>query len=216
MSSTKRGAVRAPHDFYETPAGAAAPVMRELRAMFGNYYALIVDAGAGLGALTRAAAAEFEAGMVEAVEAFPQDLPLERAAPAGEEHAAAEWRRRGADPYEARLRAAGAVAVTVADFMTLERQVDVVVSNPPFALAMDFLRHTIEDIDPPLAAFLLRLNFLGSAKRADWLAAHPPRAIRVLTKRPNFTGQGTDSIEYAWMLWGRGVPPGTAPIGWYR
>ena len=216
MSSTNRGATRANNDFYETPAGAAAPVMRELREMFGDYYALIVDAGAGLGALTRAACAEFESGMVEAVEAFPEGLPLDRTVLDGEQRANAEWVSRGADRYEARLRAAGAVSVTVADFLTLDRQVDIVVSNPPFALAMDFLRHTVEDIDPPLAAFLLRLNFLGSAKRADWLEQHPPRAIRVLTKRPNFTGQGTDSIEYAWMLWGRGVPAGTAPIGWYR
>jgi hypothetical protein len=47
---------------------------------------------------------------------------------------------------------------------------------------------------------LLRLNFLGGAKRTAFLRARPPD-IYVLPNRPSFTGHGTDACEYAWFVW---------------
>lgn len=47
---------------------------------------------------------------------------------------------------------------------------------------------------------LLRLNFLGSQRRAAWLRAWTPD-VYVLPRRPSFTGRGTDSCEYAWCVW---------------
>ena len=47
---------------------------------------------------------------------------------------------------------------------------------------------------------LLRLNFLGSEKRASWLRANPP-SIYVTPCRPDFTGGGGDATEYAWFVW---------------
>ena len=48
---------------------------------------------------------------------------------------------------------------------------------------------------------LLRINFLGSKKRYNFWKKNPAAAIYVLTKRPSFTGKGTDATEYAWFVW---------------
>jgi hypothetical protein len=72
---------------------------------------------------------------------------------------------------------------------------DVVLTNPPFSLAMEFIRACM-----PIAThkfFLLRLNFLGSEERSKFIRETRPD-IYVLPNRPSFTGGGTDSIEYAW------------------
>jgi hypothetical protein len=47
---------------------------------------------------------------------------------------------------------------------------------------------------------LLRLNFLGSGKRAAFFAREMPD-IYVLPDRPSFTGRGTDATEYGWFVW---------------
>ena len=48
---------------------------------------------------------------------------------------------------------------------------------------------------------LLRINFLSSQKRYDFWQQFPPDGLFVLSKRPSFTGTGTDSQEYAWFVW---------------
>jgi hypothetical protein len=81
---------------------------------------------------------------------------------------------------------------------------DVIITNPPYRLAYEFIaksmrmaRHTV---------MLLRLNFLGSEKRAAFMREFPPD-IYTLPNRPMFSlnkegKPGTDSPEYAWMVWG--------------
>ena len=48
---------------------------------------------------------------------------------------------------------------------------------------------------------LLRLNYLGSITRHEWWKSSPPIAIHVLSKRPSFTGTGTDATDYGWFAW---------------
>ena len=53
---------------------------------------------------------------------------------------------------------------------------------------------------------LLRLNFLGSQGRATWLRADQP-SFWLTPRRPSFINGRTDSIEYAWFIWGiPGIP----------
>ena len=48
---------------------------------------------------------------------------------------------------------------------------------------------------------LLRLNFLGSRKRAKWWRERRPE-VYVSPARPSFSPDGrTDSTEYAWFIW---------------
>lgn len=80
---------------------------------------------------------------------------------------------------------------------------DLIITNPPFIRAMEFVEQALKWRRRPdsVVAMMLRLNFLGSKKRAKWLREHPP-AVYVTPARPSFRPDGrTDSIEYAWFLW---------------
>lgn len=78
-----------------------------------------------------------------------------------------------------------------------------IVTNPPFSLALEFCQHALQLSDN--VAMLLRLNFLAGIKRRAWWRENPPNAICVLSKRPSFTGKGTDATDYAWFFWSRHV-----------
>ena len=81
--------------------------------------------------------------------------------------------------------------------------VDWIVGNPPFQEAEAHVRHAIEHARVG-CAFLLRLAFLESEKRAEFWRLHPPAEVHILTRRPSFTGGGTDSAAYAFFVWRRG------------
>jgi hypothetical protein len=49
--------------------------------------------------------------------------------------------------------------------------------------------------------FLSRLNYLGSIGRHEWWKENTPTALHVLSKRPSFTGVGTDATDYCWIIW---------------
>jgi hypothetical protein len=77
---------------------------------------------------------------------------------------------------------------------------DLIVTNPPFSIAKEFLEKSITESD--CVCYLLRLNFLGSIKRKPlWTKIGTPNKLLVLTKRPSFTGRGTDATEYGWFCW---------------
>lgn len=75
-----------------------------------------------------------------------------------------------------------------------------IITNPPFSLAQEFCDRTFEFADEIF--MLLRVNFLGAQKRHAWWKDHEPDALFVLSERPDFTGGGGDSTEYAWFYWG--------------
>ena len=85
------------------------------------------------------------------------------------------------------------------DFFDWDGKVDLILTNPPFSLAQEFITHSLEKADTVF--MLLRLNFLGSIKRHDWWVKNSPSALYVLSKRPSFTGSGTDATDYAWFVW---------------
>jgi hypothetical protein len=79
-----------------------------------------------------------------------------------------------------------------------------VIGNPPFSLAQEFVEHSLAIVAPGgTVAMLLRLAFLESQKRASFHREHPAD-LYVLPRRPSFTGKGTDSAAVAWFLWGPG------------
>lgn len=81
---------------------------------------------------------------------------------------------------------------------------DLIITNPPYKKAMEFVIRAFEEIMPGgTIAFLLRLGWLCSLGRSDFHLAQPAD-IYALAKRPSFTGGGTDMTEYAWFVWGPG------------
>lgn len=99
------------------------------------------------------------------------------------------------------FNAAGNDLARGCDFLTDETPCEFVITNPPFTLAQEFVAHAL--LHSRETMMLLRLNFLGSQKRRDWWRVNEPSALFVLSSRPDFTGGGGDSCEYAWFYWGR-------------
>lgn len=86
------------------------------------------------------------------------------------------------------------------DFLKDNRVRGCILTNPPFSLALEFCNHARRHA--PEVIMLLRLNFLGAQKRYDWWRNNEPSALYILSERPDFTGGGGDSTEYAWFCWG--------------
>ena len=121
-------------------------------------------------------------------------------------------------------------------------EVDVVVTNPPFSMAQEFVDLSLSEA--PVVCYLLRLNFFGSQQRKEWWQDKMPSHLFVLADRPSFVdtcntkgcgakfdwkhnitrcplccgsvSPGTDATEYAWFVWDRyGMmrrPPGVYVI----
>lgn len=77
-------------------------------------------------------------------------------------------------------------------------QFDVIISNPPFSLALPIIQKSLEIAD--YVVMLLRLNFVGSTRRTKFFKDLMPD-FYVIPERPSFDGEGADSIEYAWLQW---------------
>jgi len=85
------------------------------------------------------------------------------------------------------------------DFFEWDKNVDLIFTNPPFSLAQEFIEHSLPRCNTCI--MLLRLNYLGSIKRHEFWKKNSPTSLFVLSKRPSFTGTGTDATDYAWFVW---------------
>jgi hypothetical protein len=90
------------------------------------------------------------------------------------------------------------------DFLTVAEVplgITAVITNPPYCLAEEFVRHSRKLCPDADLVFLLRIAFLASQARLPlWRDVGTPD-IFVLPNRPSFTGHGTDSSDYAWFRW---------------
>jgi hypothetical protein len=74
----------------------------------------------------------------------------------------------------------------------------VALGNPPYRLAAEFIQRSLEVAQT--VCLLLRVNFLASARRNEFMRSHVPDTY-IIPNRPSFSGTGTDSPEYAWLIW---------------
>lgn len=77
---------------------------------------------------------------------------------------------------------------------------DVVMTNPPYVLAHQFVMASLGVAEHVL--MLLRLSFLASARRQEFIDSTRPD-VWVLPQRPKFRSDtaGTDVHDYAWFHW---------------
>lgn len=93
-----------------------------------------------------------------------------------------------------------------------EVSVDLILTNPPFSLAVEFVEKSLWTAK--CTTMLLPLNFMSSRGRVAFHKAHPAH-VHVLEKRPSFGlnkhgKPGTDAQDYGWFQWGGpGFRPGT-------
>lgn len=76
-----------------------------------------------------------------------------------------------------------------------------IITNPPFKLAEDFVRHA-GDIGVNYLALLLKADFLHSASRYELFHSFwRPSRIYGLSWRPDFTGQDSPTMNCSWFIW---------------
>ena len=76
---------------------------------------------------------------------------------------------KGIDTIDIRQDSKAAVK---ADYLLTDcrNKYDIIITNPPWCLAMEFIKKAIDDVkENGVVIMLLRLNFLGSKDRNEWL-----------------------------------------------
>ena len=171
MSATNRGMVRRAYDFYETPEEVTREFLFEY---FEGDFHVILEPCAGGGKMVKVLRDRFPLAWIEANDIW-DGSPI---------------------PY--------ANKSYTLDFLKMlkgDADYDLIFTNPPYSLAEEIVTHALETWSKATVVMLLRLNFLGSQKRKPFWDKHPVSEIYVLSKRPSFTGKGTDATEYAWFVW---------------
>lgn len=189
MSATGRGAERRELDFYETPLWATRAIMPAL-----GLPRRVVDLGCGGGAIGHALRAVWGNSVsitgVELDHARNIEASLSRTAD-------------GALVYDA----VDELDVLLSPLSKHEGAYDLVISNPPYTHAREFIDVARRFVRTGgRIAFLLRIGFAASIERFAWHQANPSD-VHILSRRPGFypnNPSAKDSAEYAWFLYGLG------------
>lgn len=163
MSSTNRGTERVEADFYPTPAWCTRAFVTWAveNGLLGN--GRVLDPFAGDGAILR-------------VLQEPTPYPWSPTRPlAGIEI------RPEAEKHLVGLGGVigDALAVSLDPWRSWP-----VITNPPYSIAQECVTRWAPTV--PWSAWLLRLNFLGTQERADWIRGYMPAHVLVLPARPKF------------------------------
>ncbi len=181
MSSTNRkGSQRKDADFYITPPWTVHRLLERIDLPGGRW----LEPCAGDGTLIRA------------INEKRPDVSWS----AGELRE--EMRSSLEDAYEEQLRMGDFLETELSDWSNVGDPFDVIVTNPPYSLAMPFVKKCMSM--SKLTVMLLRLNFWGSETRQSFMLNYPPDTY-VLPNRPVFAlnqhgKPGVDSPEYAWFV----------------
>ena len=184
MSSTKRGSKRSPADNYPTPAWVVHRLLEEVALPNGRW----LEPGVGNGDIVRAVREKRPDVQFTGFDIRNTKF-IKNATPGYDEFFVGNL-----------LKPEGRLLELLEEPLPLW---DVSIGNPPFRLAAEFIDFSLKRART--VAMLLRLNYLGSDMRAEFMHARCPDVF-VLPNRPSFrpSKRGlltTDSIEYAWFLW---------------
>lgn len=95
-----------------------------------------------------------------------------------------------------------------------------IVTNPPYKVALDFVKHSLEIIpDGNKVAMFLKLQFLEGKARKEFYKTNQPKKIYVASGRLNCAKNGefekypSSAVAYAWFVWEKGYQ-GKPEIDW--
>lgn len=108
----------------------------------------------------------------------------------------------------------------VQDFFEIEKFNGDVITNPPYKIALDFVKHSLEIIpDGNKVAMFLKIQFLESKSRRIFFDEFPPKNIYVASSRlicamnGEFDKYKSSAACYAWFIWEKGYT-GKPEIDW--
>lgn len=95
-----------------------------------------------------------------------------------------------------------------------------IITNPPFKMAEEFVRHAL-DLGAEKVAVLLRLAWLEGSARKQLFESTPLARVHVASRRLSMARGGTDNgngggsmIAFAWFVWDRSHE-GAPELGWF-
>ena len=174
MSATNRTNVRKPYDFYSTPIECVKTLLDNIDLYkYGNS---VLEPSAGNGNICKV---------------FKEYYP-------NKDLTAVELRE---EEYN-NLCQLNIDDVIINSYYNIRDEYDIIIGNPPYSEAQEFIEHSFGLLkENGILIFLLRTNFLESKKRYEFWKKHPLTKLYTLSKRPSFTGKGTDATSYSWFIW---------------
>lgn len=92
--------------------------------------------------------------------------------------------------------------VTQQDLLTVRHAMSTaVVTNPPFALAEEMIRHLLGNLRVEYLALLVKSSFWHAATRTGLWRWRSPQRIHALNWRPDFMALGNPTMEVIWTVW---------------
>mgnify|MGYP000031036643 FL=1 len=95
-----------------------------------------------------------------------------------------------------------------------------IITNPPYKVALDFVKHSLEIIpDGNKVAMFLKLQFLEGKARKEFYKTNPPKKIYVASgrlkcaKNGEFEKYPSSAVAYAWFILEKGYA-GKPEIDW--
>ena len=213
MSSTNRGGQRSEADWYATPPWVIHRLLDELHhvgiAMRDVTSETSVRTMMPSGRWLEPCAGDGE--LIRTVNSRRSDVVW----------SACELREEMRSNLEPLIKVTATETLLMGDFLQARlddfggKKFNVAITNPPFSIALPVVKKCMELAD--MTIMLLRLNFWGSDERQTFMKRFPPHTY-VLPNRPMFSlnkfgKPGTDSPEYAWMVWGSDAWFETATCG---
>lgn len=89
-------------------------------------------------------------------------------------------------------------------FLASSREVDNIITNPPFNLAFEFIVQGLR-LSRRCLALLLPIRYLTGKRRAKLYHEFPPAKVIVIPNKVDFLGFGSPAMEFAWFVWEKGV-----------
>lgn len=90
-----------------------------------------------------------------------------------------------------------------------------IITNPPYSMALEFLKHSLDRIkEGNKIAMLLKIQFLEGKARGKFYKTNPPKNVYVFSERTycakngNFDKKET-AICYCWFIWEKGFTDDT-------
>lgn len=175
MSATNRGAERKPYDFYATPIYVINNLLNHMN--LNKYGEKVLEPSAGNGNICKTIKKYYPDKKVTAIEIRPEEM--KNLIQCSDE-------------------------VIIDDYLqrNINNKYNIIIGNPPYSRAMEFVNKSLDLLEEDgILILLLRTAFLESQSRYEFWQKNPPSRLYTLSKRPSFTGKGTDATSYSWFMW---------------